>query len=96
MNEELEKAVFRRAVGYDIQEVSEEYSGDNELLKRKVSSKHYPPDMTAVKTLLDLGVERDELKTLSDAQLSELKQRLLSQLNDLTKGEVNESNDSDK
>ncbi|MBD5086951.1 MAG: hypothetical protein HDT29_05275 [Clostridiales bacterium] len=96
MNEEIEKAVFRRAVGYDVQEITEEYSGENELLKRKVSSKHYPPDMTAVKTMLELGLDNDELKTMSDSQLIELKLRLLNQLNDMTKGEVDEDNNPKK
>ncbi|MDE7216112.1 MAG: hypothetical protein K2O08_04830 [Clostridia bacterium] len=96
MNEEIEKAVFRRAVGYDIQEITEEYSGDNELVKRKVSSKHYPPDMTAVKTMLELGTDVDELKKMSDSQLKELKKRLLCQLEDITKGEIDEDNNSDK
>ncbi|MDE5990749.1 MAG: hypothetical protein K2O95_06025 [Clostridia bacterium] len=96
MNEEIEKAVFRRAVGYDVQEIIEEYSGENELLKRKVSSKHYPPDMTAVKTMLELGLDNDELKSMSDDQLIELKKRLLNQLNDMTKGEVDENNYPDK
>ena len=96
MNEEIEKAVFRRAVGYDIQEITEEYSGDNELVKRKVSSKHYPPDMTAVKTMLELGTDGDELKKMSDSQLKELKKRLLCQLEDITKGEIDEDNNSDK
>ncbi|MDE6614002.1 MAG: hypothetical protein K2K24_00680 [Clostridia bacterium] len=96
MNEEIEKAVFRRAIGYDIQEVTEEYSGENELLKRKISSKHYPPDMTAVKTMLELGLDNDELKSMSDSQLVELKLRLLNQLNDMTKGESDEDNNPNK
>ncbi|MDE5549676.1 MAG: hypothetical protein K2J13_05440 [Clostridia bacterium] len=96
MNEEIEKAVFRRAIGYDIQEITEEYSGENELLKRKVSSKHYPPDMTAVKTMLELGLDNDELKSMSDSQLVELKLRLLNQLNDMTKGESDEDNNPNK
>ncbi len=46
---------MRKAVGYmTCKEVVEEYSGENELLKRKVSSKHIPPDMTAIKTILEL------------------------------------------
>ena len=96
MNEEIEKAVFRRAVGYDVQEITEEYSGENELLKRKVSSKHYPPDMTAVKTMMELGLDNDELKTMSDSQLGELKLRLLNELNDMTKGESDEDNNPNK
>ncbi len=52
--------------------------------------------MTAVKTMLELGLDGDELKNLSDSQLKELKKRLLRQLEDLTKGEGNENNNSDK
>lgn len=97
MNEEIEKAVFRKAVGYDIQEIVEEYSGENELLKRKVSLKHYPPDMTAVKTMVELGIDKsDDITALSDEQLQQLKIRLITQLNDMTKGEKNENNRSDK
>ena len=97
MNDEIEKAVFRKAIGYDIQEITEEYSRDNELLKRKVSSKHFPPDMTAVKTIIDLGADKDELKTMSDQELIELKTRLLNQLKNIEKGvQSDEDNNSDQ
>lgn len=97
MNEEIEKAVFRRAIGYDAQEITEEYSGENELLKRKVSIKHYPPDMTAVKVYSELSSDDfPDVTSLDDAQLKQLKLRLISQLNDITKGEKNENSHSDK
>lgn len=97
MNEEIERAVFRKATGYEVQEVTEEYSGDNELLKRKIATKHYPPDMSAVKVYQEMMPDSvDDVAALSDAQLQELKMRLLSQLNDFSEGEKNEDNNSDK
>lgn len=97
MNEEIEKAVYRKAVGYDIQEICEEYSGENELIKRKVATKHFPPDITAVKAMVELGIQQEkELNELSDEELDDLKLRLIAQLKDSTKGEKNGNKKSNK
>lgn len=96
MNEEIERAVFRKATGYEIQEITEEYSGDNELLKRKITTKHFPPDMSAVKVYAEMDDDPSRnLASLSDSQLQQLKLRLIAQLNDFTEGEKNEDNYSD-
>ncbi len=95
-NDDIEFAILRKAVGYDVQEVVEEYSGENELLKRKVSSKHMPPDMTAIKTVLELKGQENDLAKMSDEELIQLKTKLLGQLKNLTKGDSNESNNSNK
>ena len=94
--ESIEDAIFRKAVGYDVHEIVEEYTGENELLKRKVSSKHMAPDMTAIKTILEIKGQENDLAKMSDEELVQLKTKLLSQLKDLTKGEINESNNSNK
>ncbi len=97
MNEEIERAVFRKATGYEIQEITEEYSGENELLKRKITTKQFPPDMSAV--ILYAEIDDDpscDVASLSDSQLQQLKLRLIAQLNDLDKGENNENNRTDK
>ena len=96
MNDNIEDAILRKAVGYDVQEVVEEYSGENELLKRKVSNKHIPADMTAIKTILELKGQENDLAKMSDKELEQLKTKLLRQLKDLTKGGSNESNNSNK
>lgn len=97
MNEnDIESAILRKAVGYDVQEIVEEYSGENELLKRKVSSKHLPPDMTAIKTIMEIKGQENDLAKMSDEELDQLKTKLLGQLKDLTKGESNESINSNK
>ena len=95
-NDNVDEAILRKAVGYDVQEIVEEYSGENELLKRKVSSKHMPPDMTAIKTILEIKGQENDLAKMSDEELEQLKTKLLGQLNDLTKGEKHESNNSNK
>ena len=95
-DDNIDDAILRKAVGYDVQEIVEEYSGENELLKRKVTSKHIPPDMSAIKTVLEIKGQEKDLANMSDEELEQLKTKLLSQLKDLTKGEKHESNNSNK
>ncbi len=54
--EKLNKALIKKAFGYDCVEVVEEYvddGGEIRLNKKKVTKKNVPPDMTALKFLLD-------------------------------------------
>lgn len=77
MNEELKEALYRRALGFESDEVVEEYSfceGEAVLLKRKVTKKHVPPDISAAKMLLD---GEKPVKEMSDAELEREKERLL-------------------
>ena len=51
----LNDALYKKALGYTTQEVSQEYSiVDNELVlqKRKLNTKSYPPDLTALQMIL--------------------------------------------
>ncbi len=76
----LRQALVRRAVGYETDEVVEEYGfteGEAVLLKRKVTKKSVPPDIQAAKLLID---EEEPLSEMSDEKLEEEKQRLLRQL----------------
>ncbi len=78
MEEEIKKALYKKAVGYTAKEVVEEYGGeDGNLVKKKISKKHIPPDMTAIKTLIDLDQESSDLASKSDEELEEM----LGQLN---------------
>lgn len=80
MNEEqIKKAILKVALGYSLEEVTEEYGvedGELKLIKRKETKKDIPPDLKAVKLLLE---ERD-YSVLTDEELEEEKQRLLKQL----------------
>lgn len=94
-DENFEEALIRKAVGYDVQEITEEYV-EGDLVKRKIATKHMPPDMSALKTLLELKGEECDLAEMSDEELDKLKTKLLGQLNDLAKGDKDENNNSKK
>ncbi len=79
--EKLEGALLKVALGYQLAEVTEEYSevnGELKLTKRKKTKKDIPPDLKAVQLLL--GGEGTEYSTLSDEELEAEKRRLLSAL----------------
>lgn len=84
---DLEQALIKKALGYDTQEVVEEYVGDEEgkvkLTKKKVTIKNVAPDMTALKLLLEES--QKQVADMTDAELHEEKVRLLKLLNDIEK-----------
>lgn len=63
-NKKLNKALVKRALGYLNREVTEEFCKEKEkmvLTKRKVTKKNVPPDITAVKVLLEMYGENQNL-----------------------------------
>ena len=77
MDDGVKDALRRRALGFETDEVVEEYAfqeGEAVLLKRKVTKKTVPPDIQAAKILME---EQKPLRTLTDEQLQEEKERLL-------------------
>lgn len=77
--DEILDAVVRRACGYEAKETVEEYAvvdGSLELVKRKVTTKDVPPDMTAAKMIIDGG----DVSDLTDEQLEAERKRLIGQL----------------
>lgn len=85
-DEKLNKVLVKRALGYSYKEVIEEYQQDGDdlkLIKKKVSKKIVPPDINAVKILLDKNNE-DELcfDSLSDEELEKMKEELLLEINE--------------
>ena len=84
--EKLAKALYKKAIGYDFEESVEEYSVDNQdgsLKKNKsrISKKHLPPDIPAMKALLSL-CETNESKYdgMNEEQLLEERAKLLEEL----------------
>lgn len=75
VNEILEKALMKKAKGYSAKEVTEEYSSQDELIKRRVSVKHYPPDISAIKAIMELSDDK-EISQMSESELEEEKERL--------------------
>ena len=81
---DFKEALIKKALGYDATEIVEEYvsgeEGEIKLSKKKVTKKNVPPDITAIKLLLEEG-EKD-LTELSDEELEREKKRLLELLKD--------------
>ena len=74
-------ALYKRAVGCSADEIVEEYTvaedGSEQLVKRRVKTRELPPDMAAVRMLLEA---EKPLASMSDEELEAEKQRLLGLL----------------
>ena len=78
---DFKQVLIKKALGYDVKEVVEEYVSDEDgtvkLSKKKVTKKNVPPDLTALKMLL----ESDKpISSMSDEELEKEKTRLLELL----------------
>jgi len=92
--DELSKSLLKKAQGFFKSEVTEEYDGDEgnlKLKKRKVSTKYFPPDISAAKLLLMMD-ESLNISDMTDEQLRGLRAELLSEL----KNESQENKKNDK
>ena len=78
-DDSLEQALKKCAIGFDTSETVEEFAvqdGELKLIKRKVTRRDIPPDIKAVKMLLD-GRRDDEL---SDEELAAEREKLIKML----------------
>ncbi len=95
MDEEikLKKALLKKALGYNADEVVCEYvldeDGQAKLSKKKVTRKHYAPDISAVKVLLEQyhGDYASEVLNMTDEELEIEKKRLLNLLKEEDSGD---------
>lgn len=84
--QKIENALKKKASGYRVEEVVEEYTVDEQnlpsLIKKKRMLKHYPPDVSAIKILLSYygNQNLEELESLSDEQLLQRRDELLKAL----------------
>ena len=82
MPNDLLCAVRKKAVVYTAEECVEEYGvseGQLTLCKRKITVKEVPPDLSAVKMLMDLD-EANPYENMSEEELENEKNRLLQLL----------------
>ena len=94
-DEQLKQALLKKALGYDVDEIVEEYTADENgnaiLSKRKITKKYNPPDINALKFLLEQGeLSDDEISKMTDKELKENMNRLLQ----LLKEKENEENEN--
>ncbi len=82
----IEEALLKKAIGYDFEETVEEFCVDEngkemKSSKRRVSKKHSPPDITALKTLLSLQEEsKSKYENMTEEELLNERARLLEEL----------------
>lgn len=71
--QQLRSSILKKALGYDVDEICEEYALDDDdlkLIKRKVNKKHIPPDYLAFKVLCEYFEDNNQdLSNLSDKEL---------------------------
>ena len=87
MDDKIIDAVRKVALGFSLEEVTEEYgveNGELKLVKRRETRKDVPPDLKAVKILIG---EKD-YSLLSDEELEAEKNRLLAQLKEENNNET--------
>ncbi len=83
--DKIKKALLKKALGYSANEIIEEYTfnedGELKLSKKKVTKKHYSPDIAAVKVLFDKYYKtyEEEVLSMSDEKLLQEK-KFLEQL----------------
>lgn len=92
VNEEnLRQALMKKAIGYDADEQICEFSIDENgrevLCKRKVTKKHYAPDLSAIKLVLEKyrAELEDAYSKMTDEELLAEKNRLLQLLEEENK-----------
>ena len=83
--QELKQALCRREIGFECDEIVEEYVTDEKgmavLSKRKITKKFNPPDVAALRFLLDQSnFSDDDISNMTDEELLREKERLLSLL----------------
>ena len=79
-DEGIKKALLKCAVGFDTSEIVEAYTvdeGELKLVKRKVTKRDVPPDIKAVKMLLDGEADASQM---SDEELEERREKLIAML----------------
>ena len=79
--EKIGDALLKVALGYRLQEITEEYAevdGKFKLTRRKETKKDIPPDLKAVQLLL--ASDSEDLSSMSEEQLERERQRLLDEL----------------
>ncbi len=92
----LKKSLIKKARGFILEEVVEEYCKDEEsnkmvLSKKKVTTKEVPPDTASIKFLIEYEtLSKDRFSNMTDEELLIEKERLLK----LLKEEMNETEDS--
>lgn len=93
-DDEIKDALIKKALGFSCDEIIEEYSADEKgnpiLVKRKLTKKFNPPDVSALKLLIEQSNSfDDQINKMTDQQLLNEKNRLLQLLKEKEKQNEN-------
>lgn len=81
-------SLIKKAKGYYADEIIEEFSYENGkeiLLKKKLTKKYVPPDLTASKLILDyFSGKEEEYENMSEEELDQEAKRLIEEYNQMT------------
>ena len=86
MDKKLVNSLYKKAVGYTATEKTTEYSPEGEVIKKKVTQKHFPPDISALKAYLELISNGEDYESMTDEELTREKDRLLKELEEIENG----------
>ena len=84
--EVLKSSLLKKAKGFILEEIIEEYSKDSEdkklvLSKKKITTKEVPPDTAAIKFLIEMeSLDKNKFSNMTDEELQKEKERLLKLL----------------
>lgn len=85
---------MKKATGFTVTETVTEYvtdeDGNRRIQKEKEQSKYIPPDLSAIKAYMEMEGQ-DRYQSMSDEELEQEKQRLLSYLSSETKEKTKKS-----
>ena len=96
--DKIEKSLLKKAFGYRYNEVIEEFSVSEDgekLTKRKVTTKDVPPDISAVKLLLD-SLEINPTENLEEMTDEELKTEIKKVMNLIENQHLGEKDETEK
>ena len=93
VDRDVNSALIKKAIGFDTKEIVEEYALDGEgeikLSKKKVTIKSVPPDVSALKMLMELSAP---LSSYTDEELEAEKERLIKMLGQSEKKKKEKTN----
>ena len=95
----IKKALLKKAQGFYADEIIEEYAFENgkeQLIKKKITKKYVPADLTASKLLLDyFGEKTENYDGFSDEQLDQEAIRLVKEYQELAGKQLFNVSDDD-
>lgn len=83
MADEVFDALYKKAIGYTAEEEVREYSAEDELIKRKVTTKNVPPDTAAAKAYMEIDPSYKKYSAMTARQLQKEAKRIYKEIKEI-------------